>query len=183
MSLGGFQSPLKSYQLIGCPIIGHVWTLTESPSVCRLATCSVTRSSAHLASVKCSFLHHCPSLSSLSPSSRICNSRACVYKICLPYCYHYLPNSVFPSLFFGRLFVALLTNRKSFLFSQSFLATQSMCVLSSPFLKKLGGRESRELQTSWGFGWLLHIFPQPFSLSSRLDLFLRLGFFFQIIFF
>lgn len=138
--------------------------MTESPSVCRLATCSVTRSSAHLASVKCSFLHHCHSLSSLSPSSRICNSRACVYKICLPYCYHYLPNSVFPSLFFGRLFVALLTNRKSFLFSQSFLATQSMCVLSSPFLKKLGGRESRGLQTSWGFGWLLHIF---LLLSSR----------------
>lgn len=101
-----------------------------------------------------------------------------------PYCYHYLPSSVFPALFFGRLFVALLTNRKSFLFSQSFLATQSMCVvLSSPFLKKLGGRESRGLQTSWGFGWLLHIFPQPFSFCSRLDLFLRLGFFFQIIFF
>jgi hypothetical protein len=82
-----------------------------------------------------------------------------------PYCHHYLPSSVFPALFFGRLFVALLTNRKSFLFSQSFLETQSMCVvLSSPFLKKLGGRESRGLQTSWGFGWLLHIF---LLLSSR----------------
>ncbi len=83
-------------------------------------------------------------------------------------------------LFFCRLSVALLTNCKSFLFSQSFLETQSMCVLSSPFLKKLGGRESRGLQTSWGFGWLLHMFPQPFSFCSRLDLFLRLGFFFQI---
>ncbi len=87
---------------------------------------------------------------------------------------------LFLLLFFGRLFVALLTNFNSFLFSQSFLESQSMCVLSSPFLKKLRGRESRGLQTSWGFGWLLHMFPQPFSFCSRLDLFLRLGFFFQI---
>ncbi len=44
--------------------------------------CSVTRSSAHLASVNAHFFITAI-LSSLSPSSRICISRACVYKICL----------------------------------------------------------------------------------------------------
>ncbi len=70
-------------------------------------------------------------------------------------------------LFFCRLSVALLTNCKSFLFSQSFLETQSMCVLSSPFLKKLGGRESRGLQTSWAFGFCIcSLSPFPFALVS-----------------
>lgn len=128
--------------------------------------CSVTRSSAHLASVKCSFLHHCHSLLALSFVSNLHFTRLRLQD--LPFHIVIIISQV---LFFLLSFLAVCsllcsqTGKVSFFRNPFFLATQSMCVvLSSPFLKKLGGRESRGLQTSWGFGWLLHIF---LLLSSR----------------